>query len=279
VLIVHIILAAVAVGAIALRPEGGVAVLVVAAAAGIDALAGADAGPALDTVLPLACFLTAALSLAAMIERSGLCDRAAAVLARAGRGRCLALYALVCAVCAGLTAVVSLDGAVVLMVPLVLVLHRRFGAPFAPLFVGVVAVANPVSIAVPQGNPTNLVVMERLGLSPAVFTAHLLVPGLAAAVACALAADCAAPCAFASLSRGRLGTGSGCACSGSNCITVRSERSRREKSGAQLWPSARSEVSRMRCRSSSAARKATTAGVAFSCARRAASRNRPMPPR
>ena len=72
-LIVHIILAAVAVGAIALRPEGGVAVLVVAAAAGIDALAGADAGPALDTVLPLACFLTAALSLAAMIERSGLC--------------------------------------------------------------------------------------------------------------------------------------------------------------------------------------------------------------
>ena len=186
-LIVHIILAAVAVGAIALRPEGGVAVLVVAAAAGIDALAGADAGPALDTVLPLACFLTAALSLAAMIERSGLCDRAAAVLARAGRGRCLALHALVCAVCAGLTAVVSLDGAVVLMVPLVLVLHRRFGAPFAPLFVGVVAVANPVSIAVPQGNPTNLVVMERLGLSPAVFTAHLLVPGLAAAVACALA--------------------------------------------------------------------------------------------
>ena len=80
-LIVHVILAAVAVGAIALRPEGGVAVLVVAAAAGIDALAGADAGPALDTVLPLAGFLTAALSLAAMIERSGLCDRQARVAA------------------------------------------------------------------------------------------------------------------------------------------------------------------------------------------------------
>src|SRR4051812_24855142 len=127
-LIVHAILAAVAVGAIALRPEGGVALVVVAAAAAIDALAGADAAPALATVAPLACFLTAALSLAAMVERSGLCDRAAAAVARAGRGRSVALYALVCAVCAGLTAVVSLDGAVVLMVPVVLVLHRRFGA-------------------------------------------------------------------------------------------------------------------------------------------------------
>jgi Na+/H+ antiporter NhaD/arsenite permease-like protein len=96
------------------------------------------------------------------------------------------LYALVCALCAGLTAVVSLDGAVVLMVPLVLALRRRFGAPFAPLFVGVVAVANPVSIAVPQGNPTNLVIMERLGLSPAAFAGHLLLPGIAAAAACAL---------------------------------------------------------------------------------------------
>jgi Na+/H+ antiporter NhaD/arsenite permease-like protein len=61
------------------------------------------------------------------------------------------------------------------------VLSRRFGAPFAPLFLGAVIVANAGSIAVPQGNPTNLVVIDRLQLSPATFTLHMLVPGLAAA--------------------------------------------------------------------------------------------------
>jgi len=185
-LIFHAIVAAVAVAAIALRPNGVVSLVAVTAAAAIDALLGADLGPAVAAVLPLACFLTAALSLAALVERSGLCDRAAAALARRAGGRTAVLYALVCALCAGLTAVVSLDGAVVLMVPLVLALRRRFDAPFAPLFVGVVAVANPVSIAVPQGNPTNLVIMERLGLSPAAFAGHLLLPGITAAAACAL---------------------------------------------------------------------------------------------
>jgi arsenical pump membrane protein len=187
VLILHAILAAVGVGAIALRPQAPVSVAVVGGAALLEVLLGTSAEPALATVLPMACFLTAAMSLAALVERSGLCDRAADALARRAGGRCLALYGLVCALCAALTAVVSLDGAVVLMVPLVLALHRRFAAPFAPLFVGVVAVANPVSIAVPQGNPTNLVVMERLGLSPTAFAAHLLVPGIAAGAACALA--------------------------------------------------------------------------------------------
>src|ERR671937_875874 len=186
-LIFHVIVALVAVAAVALRPNAGVSLGAVAAAATIDALLGTEVGPALGAVLPLACFLTAALSLAALVERSGLCDRAAAALARRAGGRTAMLYVLVCALCAALTAVVSLDGAVVLMVPLVLALQRRFGAPFAPLFVGVVAVANPGSIAGPQGNPTNLVVMERLGLSPTAFAAHLLVPGIAAGAACALA--------------------------------------------------------------------------------------------
>jgi arsenical pump membrane protein len=155
--------------------------LVVLGAAAVDVALGADASPAIGVAVPLLAFLGSAMSLAALAERSGLCDRAAAGLARAARGRCWALYALVCAACAGCTAVVSLDGAVVLMIPVVLSLRRRYAAPFAPLFLGVVAVANPVSIAVPQGNPTNLVVMARLGLSPAAFIAHLALPGIAAA--------------------------------------------------------------------------------------------------
>src|SRR4249920_1780246 len=79
-----------------------------------------------------------------------------------------------------------LDGAVVLMVPVVRALARRCGVSFAPFFLGAVAVANAASLAVPLGNPTNLVVMSRLGLSPGAFIQHLFVPGLCAAIICAL---------------------------------------------------------------------------------------------
>jgi Na+/H+ antiporter NhaD/arsenite permease-like protein len=180
-LIVHAILAAIAVAVLALGPRSGAATLAALAAAAVDLVLGAPFVPALAMVGPLTAFLGAALTLAALVERSGIADRAASVLAARAQGSALVLYALVCATCAALTAAVSLDGAVVLMVPLLLVLSRRFGAPFAPLFLGTVIVANAGSIAVPQGNPTNLVVMDRLDLAPVTFVAHMLIPGLAAA--------------------------------------------------------------------------------------------------
>jgi Na+/H+ antiporter NhaD/arsenite permease-like protein len=180
-LIVHVILAAIAIAALALRPRSGAATLVALAAAAVDVVLGAPIGSAVAVVAPLTAFLGAALTLATLVERSGIADRVASALAARAGGSALVLYALVCATCAALTAAVSLDGAVVLVVPLLLVLSRRFGAPFAPLFLGAVIVANAGSIAVPQGNPTNLVVIDRLHLSPAAFTLHMLVPGLAAA--------------------------------------------------------------------------------------------------
>jgi Na+/H+ antiporter NhaD/arsenite permease-like protein len=94
----------------------------------------------------------------------------------------------VCVASALMTAVVSLDGAVVLMVPLLLALVRRHEAPLAPLLLGTVAVCNAASIAVPQGNPTNLVVIERLGIAPSDFLAQMLLPGAVAAVVCAVGA-------------------------------------------------------------------------------------------
>jgi arsenical pump membrane protein len=154
-LIIHSILAAMAVGAVALWPGSVLAVLSVAAAATVDVALGASPTTAFAAVAPMLAFLAAALTLAARVERSGLADRAAVALAAAARGNAAALYALVCGVCALLTAVVSLDGAVVLMVPGLLALARRARAPLAPLFLGVVAVANAASIAVPQGNPTS----------------------------------------------------------------------------------------------------------------------------
>jgi arsenical pump membrane protein len=186
-LIGRAILAAVAVAAVGLRPRGTASVVIAGAAGAVDVLLGTDIGPAIDVVAPLAAFLTAAVSLAVAVQRSGLCDRVAGRLAYAARGRGWVLYVLVCGLCALLTAVVSLDGAVVLIVSFVLALHRRFAAPLAPLLVGTVAVANVASIAVPQGNPTNLIVMDRLGVSPVAFLAHMLLPGIVAAAACAAA--------------------------------------------------------------------------------------------
>jgi arsenical pump membrane protein len=121
-----------------------------------------------------------------MVSETGLVDRVAARLARMARGNGTVLYLLVCLLCAALTAVISLDGAVVLMVPLVLVLHKRYQVPLAPSLLGVVAVANTSSIALPQGNPTNLVVIAHLHLSAAAFIAHMFVPGVFAAALCAV---------------------------------------------------------------------------------------------
>ncbi|TML97216.1 MAG: hypothetical protein E6G10_25365 [Actinobacteria bacterium] len=185
-LIPRAIVAVIGVGALGWRPHSALSALLLAVAAGVDVAFGARVAPALAVAVPLVAFLTAALSLAALVERSGLAERTAAQLAMRARGSSLALYAAVCALCAGLTAAVSLDGAVVLMVPLVLVLARRHAAPLAPLLFGVIAVANGASIAVPQGNPTNLVLIDRLGISAGAFAAHMLGPGLLAAALCAI---------------------------------------------------------------------------------------------
>jgi arsenical pump membrane protein len=181
----HLILAVVAVGAMAHAPRSALAIGLVAASAIADILTGAALLPAVGVALPILVFLSAALTLAALAEQAGLTDRAAQLLALAGHGSAPRLYALACLVTAMLTAVVSLDGAVVLAVPLLLRLAAATGTAFKPLFLATVAIANAVSIAVPQGNPTNLVVIEELGLSPGAYLEHMLVPGLAAGLACA----------------------------------------------------------------------------------------------
>ena len=128
-LIVHIVIAVVAVAALALRPKSNLATAVVAAAALSDVALGAAPGPVVSVIAPLIAFLGAALTLAGFVQRSGLAERAAGVLAARARGSSLLLYVLVCALCVALTAAISLDGAVVLMVPLLLVLDAALRGP------------------------------------------------------------------------------------------------------------------------------------------------------
>jgi arsenical pump membrane protein len=185
-LTVRVIVAVLALAAFIVRPSARASLYALLGGAGLELALGGSATEPLSVVLPLAAFIAAALTLAGLIARSGLAERGATVLASLARGRTLVLYALVCGACALLTSVVSLDGAVVLMVPVLLVLTRRWSVPFGPLFLGVVVVANVSSLALPQGNPTNLVIMQRLGLSAQGFAAHMLVPGVVAALVAAV---------------------------------------------------------------------------------------------
>jgi Na+/H+ antiporter NhaD/arsenite permease-like protein len=184
-LVARTILAALALAVLAWKPRSGRCALLVVAAALLDLALGATLGSALGTVAPLTVFLASALTLAALVAHSGLAARAAHELAARAGGSATRLYWHVCGLCALLTAAVSLDGAVVLMVPLLLLLRRRWGAPLRPLFLGVVAVANSFSLALPQGNPTNLVLIDRLRLSPGDFALRMLVPAAAATLLCA----------------------------------------------------------------------------------------------
>ncbi len=184
-LIVRWILAGAAIAAVAYRPRSSACALAVACAATLDVALGAPTSALPGTVAPLICLLAAALALAGLAQRSGLTERVADVLLAAARRNTARLYWLVCATCALLTAAISLDGAIVLVVPLLESLHRRGRAPLGPLFVGAVAVCNAFSLAVPLGNPTNLVLIARLGLSPGAFAARMLVPAAGAALLCA----------------------------------------------------------------------------------------------
>lgn len=184
----RIILAAAALGMVALRPRSWLSALGAAACAAI-AMAGGAAAPggalaAIGSAGPPILFIAAVMGLALLAHDSGLTARLAGALARAGRGRTTALFGLVCATCAVLTAALSLDGAVVVMVPVIAALARSHGAPMRPLLLATVGVANSFSAALPAGNPTNLVVMGRLGISPGGFAARMLLPSLGATLAC-----------------------------------------------------------------------------------------------
>jgi Na+/H+ antiporter NhaD/arsenite permease-like protein len=176
------IIAVLGVLVVSIRPRSWVSTSAVATLAAVDAgLSGAGTlSAAIRAVAPMIVFLAVAIGLTAVAVRAGVASVSARWLVqRAGSGA-FALFACVCGTTAVLTALVSLDGAVVLMAPVALELGRRYGAPVRPLLLGVVAVANSFSLALPEGNPTNLVVIEHLGLSLRDAAARTFVPGLAA---------------------------------------------------------------------------------------------------
>ena len=132
-LIFRLILALVALGFVATRPRGWASALAAATCAALALATGAgDAISALRVTGAPVAFLAAVMGLALLAEDSGLAGRLADLLSAAGRGRTLALFGWTCATCALLTAALSLDGAVVVMLPVIAALVRRHGAPLRP---------------------------------------------------------------------------------------------------------------------------------------------------
>src|SRR5438132_40919 len=173
------ILAGLTVIAVAARPRSWWATAVAAGTAGVGvALSGSASllGEAVRAVVPMAAFLLVAIAVAGLAVRLGAARGAARWLASVARGNGRRLFVLVCLATGLLTVLLSLDGAVVAMVPALVELRRRFGAPLHPLLLGVVAVANASSLAVPEGNPTNLVVIEHAGLPIGQAAATMLLP-------------------------------------------------------------------------------------------------------
>jgi|SRR6478736_1958452 Na+/H+ antiporter NhaD/arsenite permease-like protein len=184
-MVIEAILAAIAVGVTVVRPRSWVSTAAAVATAVVAVAVGARSlEPALAATVPTFAFLGAAVSVAAIAVRLGLAARLADALARLAGERAHRLYVLVCLAAAAATALVSLDGAVVLLVPVVLELGRR-GAAVRSLLLGVVAVANAFSLGLPEGNPTDLVVLERTGAGFAGYAGRALPAAVAAAVVCA----------------------------------------------------------------------------------------------
>lgn len=174
--------------AVAWRPRSGRVAAVCAGAAVTEVALGVAPARALSVAvreaLPLTAFLTAAIWMASTAQAAWLAGRAAVALTRWARGRRTALYLAVCAACALLTAVVSPDGAVVLIAPVVARLAEALPELRRPFLFGAIGAANASSLALPQANPTNMVLMQRLALSPQAFVGRLFVPAVLATVVC-----------------------------------------------------------------------------------------------
>lgn len=158
------------------RPAIPVACALVGLASGADRWRAV--APALRSLGPPLAFLLTAVPLAVLLDDAGLFRALAALAERRGRhDRVLGHLWLLAA---GVTALLNLDAAVVLLTPLYVTFARS--QDLDPLAIGVqpALLALLASSALPVSNLTNLIAAGRLGLTTGGFLLHLGLPTLAA---------------------------------------------------------------------------------------------------
>lgn len=114
---------------------------------------------------PVIGFLAAVLVLAQLCEDEGLFRACGGWMARTAEGRPRRLLAAVFVLASVITAVLSLDAAVVLLTPVVFATATRLGARPRPHVYACTHLANTASVLLPVSNLTNLLVFAASGLS------------------------------------------------------------------------------------------------------------------
>lgn len=169
------------------RPRGlSEAIVAVPAAVGLVA---ADVVPLhaatqrLREIGPTVGFLAAILVFGHLCAEAGVFHYLGALAAQASQGSAPRLLALVVAIAAAVTAVLTLDATVVLLTPVVLTTAARLGVPARPHAYACTRLANSGSLLLPVSNLTNLLAFTASGLSFGRFAALMVLPWLVACTA------------------------------------------------------------------------------------------------
>ena len=160
-------------------PEAVAAVPAAVLVIGSGAIPAHDAAAEARRLGPVIGFLAAVLVLAQLCDDEGLFRACGAWMARASAGQPRRLLALVFAVAAVTTAVLSLDATVVLLTPVVFATAARLEARARPHLYACTHLANSASLLLPVSNLTNLLAFAASGLAFGRFAALMALPWLA----------------------------------------------------------------------------------------------------
>jgi arsenical pump membrane protein len=163
-----------------LAPDWAVATVAAGLLVATGVISAGDARSAVSDLGPTIAFLAALLVLADGCREAGLFEALGAAMATGSRGRPRRLLAMVFAVAAGTTAVLSLDATVVLLTPVVFATASRLRVPARPHVYACSHLANSASLLLPISNLTNLLAFEASGLSFTRFAALMALPWLVA---------------------------------------------------------------------------------------------------
>lgn len=136
----------------------------------------AEARASIERIAPLMLFLASVIVLAELTKQAQVFDVIAARLALFGRGAYPALFLLCVAFASATTIFLNLDTTAVLLTPVMLALAPKAKIAPLPLAMTTVWLANTASLLLPVSNLTNLLALNKVGLSAPEFAVRMWLP-------------------------------------------------------------------------------------------------------